>query len=76
MIKFCWTKACLLYRAALKLKHYYLHNFALTLTYYLSILTLKELGARHSLLNLSVYDLVEEQRNYSLCLSCLIRLQH
>ncbi|KAH4204146.1 hypothetical protein HBH42_010630 [Parastagonospora nodorum] len=27
---------------------------------------IKELGARHSLLNLSVYDLVEERRNYSL----------
>ncbi|KAH5788207.1 hypothetical protein HBI88_196910 [Parastagonospora nodorum] len=44
---------------------------------------LRELGARHSLLNLSVHDLVEEfarhvlsQRNYSLRLSCLIRLQH
>ncbi|KAH5791051.1 hypothetical protein HBI96_207010 [Parastagonospora nodorum] len=44
---------------------------------------LPELGARHSLLNLSVHDLVEEfarhvlsQRNYSLRLSCLIRLQH
>ncbi|KAH5486677.1 hypothetical protein HBI52_243100 [Parastagonospora nodorum] len=67
----------------------------------------KELEARHSLLNLSVYDLVEEfarhilnaqtplvfykaaaaiiyyiivtklqQRNYSLRLLCLIRLQH
>ncbi|KAH4043504.1 hypothetical protein HBH49_231180 [Parastagonospora nodorum] len=36
----------------------------------------KELGARHSLLNLSVHDLVEERRNYSLRLSCLIRLQH
>ncbi|KAH4808865.1 hypothetical protein HBH61_119710 [Parastagonospora nodorum] len=29
----------------------------------------KELGARHSLLNLSVHDLVEERRNYSLYLS-------
>ncbi|KAH5236969.1 hypothetical protein HBI71_245480 [Parastagonospora nodorum] len=40
---------------------------------------IKELGARHSLSNLSVYDLVEEfarHRNYSLRLSCLIRLQH
>ncbi|KAH5670444.1 hypothetical protein HBI21_187460 [Parastagonospora nodorum] len=39
----------------------------------------KELGARHSLLNLSVHDLVEEfarHRNYSLRPSCLIRLQH
>ncbi|KAH6106776.1 hypothetical protein HBI64_234970 [Parastagonospora nodorum] len=39
----------------------------------------KELGARHSLLNLSVYNLVEEfarHRNYSLRPSCLIRLQH
>ncbi|KAH6357421.1 hypothetical protein HBI34_217410 [Parastagonospora nodorum] len=65
---------------------------------------IRELGARHSLLNLSVYNLVEEFaryilsksvyavfkclasssnlsitircRNYSLYLSCLIRLQH
>ncbi|KAH5321834.1 hypothetical protein HBI50_105030 [Parastagonospora nodorum] len=36
----------------------------------------KELEARHSLSNLSVHDLVEERRNYSLRLSCLIRLQH
>ncbi|KAH6339863.1 hypothetical protein HBI37_112850 [Parastagonospora nodorum] len=43
----------------------------------------KELGARHSLSNLSVHDLVEEfarhvlsQRNYSLRPSCLIRLRH
>ncbi|KAH5209038.1 hypothetical protein HBH77_083040 [Parastagonospora nodorum] len=28
--------------------------------------TIRELGARHSLLNLSVYDLVEERRNYGL----------
>ncbi|KAH4906896.1 hypothetical protein HBI80_075060 [Parastagonospora nodorum] len=36
-----------------------------------------ELEARHSLLNLSVHDLVEEfarHRNYSLRPSCLIRL--
>ncbi|KAH3938352.1 hypothetical protein HBH53_263730 [Parastagonospora nodorum] len=62
--------------------------------------TIRELGARHSLSNLSVYDLVEEfarhvlsqvqekkiqdqnpnlnirRRNYSLRLSCLIRLRH
>ncbi|KAH4606188.1 hypothetical protein HBH82_108340 [Parastagonospora nodorum] len=40
---------------------------------------IKELGARHGLLNLSVHDLVEEfarHRNYSLRLSCLIRLRH
>ncbi|KAH5594569.1 hypothetical protein HBI24_009020 [Parastagonospora nodorum] len=58
----------------------------------------QELEARHSLLNLSVHDLVKDssnlsittrcanssgllqstikQRNYSLRLSCLIRLQH
>ncbi|KAH6102165.1 hypothetical protein HBI64_252770 [Parastagonospora nodorum] len=48
-----------------------------------------ELGARHSLSNLSVHDLVEEfkiqdqnsnsnirRRNHSLRLSCLIRLRH
>ncbi|KAH4204192.1 hypothetical protein HBH42_011330 [Parastagonospora nodorum] len=33
----------------------------------------KELGARHSLSNLSVYDLVEEQRNYSLRFASLTR---
>ncbi|KAH5479395.1 hypothetical protein HBI28_041960 [Parastagonospora nodorum] len=63
--------------------------------------TIRELGARHSLSNLSVHDLVEDssnlsitircanssslsqssscnylRRNYSLCLSCLIRLRH
>ncbi|KAH4798575.1 hypothetical protein HBH61_241680 [Parastagonospora nodorum] len=37
---------------------------------------LPELGARHGLSNLSVHDLVEERRNYSLRLSCLIRLRH
>ncbi|KAH4071643.1 hypothetical protein HBH50_066470 [Parastagonospora nodorum] len=37
---------------------------------------LLELGARHGLLNLSVYNLVEERRNYGLCLLCLIRLRH
>ncbi|KAH4354584.1 hypothetical protein HBH97_246340 [Parastagonospora nodorum] len=56
----------------------------------LSSARLRELEARHSLLNLSVHDLVEEfarhvlsqvslctqQRNYSLRPSCLIRLQH
>ncbi|KAH5071391.1 hypothetical protein HBH95_174870 [Parastagonospora nodorum] len=39
----------------------------------------RELGVRHSLLNLSVHDLVEEfarHRNYSLRLLCLIRLRH
>ncbi|KAH4969833.1 hypothetical protein HBI78_054450 [Parastagonospora nodorum] len=36
----------------------------------------KELEARHSLLNLSVHDLVEERRNHSLRPSCLIRLRH
>ncbi|KAH4215479.1 hypothetical protein HBI06_249760 [Parastagonospora nodorum] len=43
----------------------------------------KELEARHSLSNLSVHNLVEKfarhvslQRNYSLRLSYLIRLQH
>ncbi|KAH5631525.1 hypothetical protein HBI23_220540 [Parastagonospora nodorum] len=49
----------------------------------------KELEARHSLLNLSIHDLVEEfkiqdqnsnsnirRRNYSLRPSCLIRLRH
>ncbi|KAH5165099.1 hypothetical protein HBI73_038730 [Parastagonospora nodorum] len=36
----------------------------------------QELEARHSLSNLSVHDLVEERRNYSLRPSCLIRLQH
>ncbi|KAH4077111.1 hypothetical protein HBH48_247950 [Parastagonospora nodorum] len=41
--------------------------------------TIRELGARHSLSNLSVHDLVEEfarHRNYSLHPSCLIRLRH
>ncbi|KAH6245930.1 hypothetical protein HBI40_244660 [Parastagonospora nodorum] len=51
--------------------------------------TIRELGARHGLSNLSVHDLVEEfkiqdqnsnsnirRRNYSLRSSCLIRLRH
>ncbi|KAH5683368.1 hypothetical protein HBI21_030800 [Parastagonospora nodorum] len=45
-----------------------------TTTLYLN--NIIELGARHSLLNLSVHDLVEERRNYGLRPSCLIRLQH
>ncbi|KAH6298853.1 hypothetical protein HBI39_141580 [Parastagonospora nodorum] len=49
------------------------------MVYSMAATTIRELGARHGLLNLSVYDLVEEfarYRNYGLRLSCLIRLQY
>ncbi|KAH6473683.1 hypothetical protein HBI59_021670 [Parastagonospora nodorum] len=59
------------------------------MVYSMAATTIRELGARHGLSNLSVHDLVEEfkiqdqnsnlnirRRNYGLRLSCLIRLRH